>query len=248
LLERFSLQGLANTLYGCCLLGIALPSAWILAFSAAVKARLAQRDEQESQRLDAQGYSNIMYAVTVLSLWDFPDLKALWQRNLELASSSDVDERGLYQLFLVYLVAEAERPGLLAAPSAALLEKARRARHAQTKGVKSSDLHKNVSACLTVMGIAHANEQWCKHSEHSIDIALNVDSPHRVALEVDGPTHFLQNRQPNGRTRMRDRLLKGHGWRVAVVDGRAWRTLRTQTEREAYLTQVIEAATAAPLA
>jgi hypothetical protein len=68
------------------------------------------------------------------------------------------------------------------------------------------------------MGIAHTNEHWCTHNERFIDIALSMDTLHCIALEVDGPWHFLQNGEPNGPTRMRNRLLKAHGWRVAVVD------------------------------
>jgi hypothetical protein len=102
-----------------------------------------------------------------------------------------------------------------------------------------------VSACLTTLSIAHTKEHWCERSEHSIDLALLERTP-PLALEVDGPSHFLQNGQQDGQTRMRDRLLKAHGWRVAVVNVHEWRALRTQTEREAYLTQLVEAATAAP--
>ncbi len=67
----------------------------------------------------------------------------------------------------------------------------------------------------------------CERSEHSIDVALNVDSLDRIALEVDGPSHFLQNEQPNGPTCMRNRFLRARGWRVAVVDYREW-NMRTQ--------------------
>ncbi len=240
-MERSNAQDFANTLYACGQVGIVPPPDWMKQFWEASAALLDRFNEQDC--------SNILYAVALLSLWECPVLNALWQRLLvELASSSVAKDRALYQLFHVHLVMDAERPGLLVTPSAALLEAARQAwrQSAKAQIATSSDLHESVSACVTIMSIAHTNEHWCERCEHSIDIAL-LDRTPPIALEVDGPTHFLQNGQPDGPTRMRDRLLKAHGWRVAVVDGRAWRALPTQTEREAYLTRLIDAATAAPL-
>jgi very-short-patch-repair endonuclease len=82
------------------------------------------------------------------------------------------------------------------------------------------------------MGVPHANERWCDRAERSIDIAIEGASP--VALEVDGPHHFLQDGRPEGSTLLRNRMLAAHGWRVAIVDYRVWEH-KTQEQREAYL-------------
>jgi hypothetical protein len=56
------------------------------------------------------------------------------------------------------------------------------------------------------------------------DAAAAVVVPRRgVALEVDGPRHFLRNVQrPNGSTLLRNRLLSALGWRVLVVPYYEW--------------------------
>ena len=94
----------------------------------------------------------------------------------------------------------------------------------QASSYTSSALHEAVSACLTVQGIAHANEHWCERSEQRINIAMETGT-YRIALEVDDPHHFLQNGRPDGPTRLRNRCLAARGWRVAVVDYCEWDAL-----------------------
>ena len=88
------------------------------------------------------------------------------------------------------------------------------------------------------MGMAHTNERWCDRAERSIDIAIEGAVP--VALEVDGPWHFLQDGRPDGSTALRDRMLAAHGWRVVVVDYRLWIEQKTPEQREAYLRGLLE--------
>jgi hypothetical protein len=102
---------------------------------------------------------------------------------------------------------------------------------------QSSQLHADVSACLTRMGVPHANEHWCERAERSIDIAIEGTTP--VALEVDGPSHFLQDGRLNGRTLLRNRMLGAHGWRVVTVNYRAWDAQHTKEKREAYLRRLL---------
>ncbi len=55
-----------------------------------------------------------------------------------------------------------------------------------------------------------------------VDVAL---PQLRVALEADGPTHFLRNLEPlqqTGDTQARDRLLRGWGWHVIMVPYVVW--------------------------
>jgi very-short-patch-repair endonuclease len=49
----------------------------------------------------------------------------------------------------------------------------------------------------------------------SIDIALQLPGAQKLAVEVDGPHHFLSNAPtvPNGATNLRKRLLQARGWR-----------------------------------
>lgn len=57
-----------------------------------------------------------------------------------------------------------------------------------------------------------------------IDIALYLSKGHKVAVEVDGPTHFLLNfpDKLNGSTVLRNRLLKQQGWTVVSVPVSFW--------------------------
>jgi hypothetical protein len=104
-------------------------------------------------------------------------------------------------MYQAYQAAAVERPGLLSAPSPELLTAAR---NSWIDGMddRSSRLHASVSAWLTRMGVAHANERWCERAERSIDIAIEGEGA-PIALEVDGPTHFLQDGRHNGSTLLR---------------------------------------------
>ena len=58
-----------------------------------------------------------------------------------------------------------------------------------------------------------------------VDVAL---PELKLAVEADGPHHFLRNVQPqqqNGATKARDRLLWGWGWNVIVVPSNVWERL-----------------------
>jgi len=87
------------------------------------------------------------------------------------------------------------------------------------------------------MGVAHANERWCERAERSIDISIEGAVP--VALEVDGPAHFLQDGRQDGSTLLRNRMLAAHGWRVVVVDYRSWNEMKTVAQREKFLRRLL---------
>ncbi len=60
----------------------------------------------------------------------------------------------------------------------------------QAQNVVISQLHRDVSAVLDGMGLAHAIEHVTQDGLFSIDLAL-LDG--RVAVEVDGPFHYSAN-------------------------------------------------------
>jgi hypothetical protein len=233
-LPEFNPQTLSNTLYACGQLAVVPPPDWMRHYWAVCKTRL--------EHFNSQGCSNILLHVVILSVWDCPVLDALWLKvNADVASAKS-PKRSLHarQLYQLYLVAAAEQPGLLAAPSPEVLEFARCEwrKQALSPSFSSSVLHKAVSACLTELGIAHVNKRWCERSELSIDIAIETGT-HPIALEVDGPHHFLNDGQPDGPTRLRNRCLAVAGWRVVVVDYREWNRRRTAQQRAAYLDDLL---------
>ena len=88
------------------------------------------------------------------------------------------------------------------------------------------------------MEVPHVNKHWCERAERSINIVIEGAGA-RVALEVDGPYHFLQDGRPTGKKLLRNRMLAAHGWRVVVVDYRVWDGLQTEAQREHYLRSLL---------
>jgi hypothetical protein len=237
-LGEFKPQELSNTLLACAQLGIMPPAEWQQQFSSVCERLLPEMRQQN--------IANTAVALATLGLWELPLWPSLWERLCLFlprdSSSWDTEDRlAAHQLYQAYQAAEVERPGLLPAPSPALLAAARKgwADRLEADNVKTSRLHAGVSACLMRMGVAHANERWCERAERSIDIAVEgAGAP--VAVEVDGPTHFLLDGRQDGSTTLRNRMLAAHGWRVVVLDYRAWGELRTEAQREEYLRRLLE--------
>ncbi|GMH36854.1 hypothetical protein BSKO_04727 [Bryopsis sp. KO-2023] len=70
---------------------------------------------------------------------------------------------------------------------------------------------------------------------YSIDIAM-VEA--RIAIEVDGPSHFTSNSlKPLGGTLLKRRVLKGRGWEVFPVPFFEWEKYHSVEERMAYVQQ-----------
>ena len=230
-------QALSNTLLACAQLNAMPPASWLQQFSGACEALFESMNHQD--------LANTVLALATLGLWELPLCPGLWER-LCLALSSDIAgwsanrKRQAQQLYQAYQIAAAERPGLLSAPSAELLAAARESwiDGLVTDSIKTSLLHASVSDCLKTMGIEHDNEHWCDRVERSIDIAIETGAS-RIALEVDGPHHFLQDGSRTGSTLLRDRALAAHGWRVVVVHYREWRLLEAQPQREEYLRRLL---------
>jgi hypothetical protein len=76
----------------------------------------------------------------------------------------------------------------------------------------------------------------------SIDIALIRADGTKVAIEVDGPTHFTSNdpKRMNGATMLRNRFLEARGWRVVSVPVEAWSGV-PRGGKEQYLMDLLEA-------
>ena len=76
---------------------------------------------------------------------------------------------------------------------------------------------------------------------YSLDLSLRS---YRVAVEVDGPSHFVRCREgkcvPNGPTLLKQRQLKAAGWRVVSVPFYEWAGLEPGEQR-AYLARQLAA-------
>ena len=72
--------------------------------------------------------------------------------------------------------------------------------------------------------VAHVKEEYrCKASGYSIDALVALNDGQRVAVEVDGPSHFIgQSHQPTGATLLKHRQLRHFGWRLVSVPYWEW--------------------------
>ena len=238
-LSKSNPQDLSNTLLACAQLDVRPPASWVQLMSDSFERLLPLATRQD--------LSNTSLSLAILGLWELPLWAGLWERLCRCLPGNHAERSAVFviqaqQLYQVYQAATMERPGLLPAPDAELLAAARQAwvdRVRVRQDSVSGTLHEQVSAHLTRLGITHANERWCERAERSIDIAIEgAEAP--IAVEVDGPTHFLLDGRLNGSTLLRNRMLAAHGWRVILVDFREWNRLKTSDAlREEYVRRLL---------
>ena len=72
--------------------------------------------------------------------------------------------------------------------------------------------------------VAHVEEEHrCETSGYSIDALVTLNDGQRVAVEVDGPSHFIgHSQQPAGATLLKHRQLRYFGWRLESVPYWEW--------------------------
>jgi len=222
-LAQFNPQALSNTMWACGQLLLSPPKSWQDRYWKCCEVSLPQFNEQ--------ALSNALYACCQLQLLQHPVAAKLWSAAMEKLSAPGRAPRDadlcLCQLYHVSKLAEAELPGsCFSFPDAALIERAKAAWHALQSGGSAqaaTSFELQVSSCLTRLGVAHQRSFLCTDCEHTIDVAITAGGK-RLAIEVDGPTHFLQAPQHtlDGSTQLRNRLLSAHGWTVVSVPHYEW--------------------------
>jgi hypothetical protein len=86
-------------------------------------------------------------------------------------------------------------------------------------------------------------EQLTADGDTSVDIGAVTATGIRLAIEVDGPYHFLQpGNRLNGPTQARNRLLAALGYTVVSLPYFEWEPLRTQKQKQTYLLGKLAAA------
>jgi len=234
-LARFTPQNLSNTLLACGQLSLVPPADWLESYSACSEAVQA---EYKGQHL-----SNSLYAFCQLQLLQRPVGAKLWSAAEEMVSAPGWAQQDadfvLCQLYQVSKLAEAELPGSCFVFREHKLRQ--RAKDAwlklQSAGAAqaATSFELQVAACLARMGVTYERSFLCPDCEHTIDVAIAAGGK-RLAIEVDGPTHFLQEPQhaPNGSTLLRNRLLAAHGWTVVPVPHYEWE-FQSNKEHDEYL-------------
>ncbi len=168
-------------------------------------------------------------ALAMLDQLSSPVFKPMWsalQRSLGTAKDVSDSNRNLSleQMHFVYRVAFLKHPGMLSFEVPGLHEEAKRFRVNCSKTESSSPLetkvHKFLIDFVKDRGISLERSVWCGKSERIIDMTL-CRGDRRVAIEADGPSHFIKTAdgeyELNGQTRLRNRLLESAGWHVVSV-------------------------------
>merc|ERR1711904_285811 len=103
--------------------------------------------------------------------------------------------------------------------------------------VFSSEMHKDVSACLTHLGIEHENGVLC--GPYLLDIvAIDMVNPSkRIVYEVNGPHHFYEGtNQLIAEKRLRHRMLSRLGQKLHMINAEDWIKL-TSAQKMTFMLQ-----------
>ena len=108
----------------------------------------------------------------------------------------------------------------------------------QSSQVHSSQLQRSVAIALAELHDGFEEELLDEQTGYSLDLALRSSL---IAVEVDGPSHFLRNpgtqgeHLPNGSTLLKRRLLRMAGWHVVSVPFFEWDPLLNRQAQCQYL-------------
>jgi len=86
-----------------------------------------------------------------------------------------------------------------------------------------SDLHRDVSACLTHLGIEHENGVMCGTMLLDIVAVDMINPSKRIVYEVNSPHHYYEGTQTLlAEMRLRHRILNRLGQKLHHVDAAEW--------------------------
>jgi len=148
--------------------------------------------------------------------------------------------QGLSQLHQWRLWYESERTSSDGLPGTALL--ARCAAAFREAEAQSSRLQRQVAQTLVSLG-ASVQEEVVLEEGYSLDVVVDWHGE-RLAIEVDGPSHFL-GREPTCATALKRRQLEHFGWRLISVPYWKWDELdhpeqkTAQRQQTAYLSALL---------
>jgi hypothetical protein len=246
LLRDMELGAIVTLLRGCVTLACKPPDAWMEQFALACAPEL--------QRLPLRDATEVVVCCCALELWSMPQLEVFWQHLLDgleacdgVYSDSNVSYAGraLRLMYQTYQAAAVERPGLLAAPSPALMDAARASWLGYIQQVHqdvnySLDDSASIPRHLTRLGVEYSRNIFCERSGRAINIAITNGVAQPIALEIITPARQLSDGRPEGTAALRRRVLAAHGWRVADLDAVTWHQhLTSDEERDLYLRNLL---------
>ncbi|KAG1669327.1 hypothetical protein FOA52_014889 [Chlamydomonas sp. UWO 241] len=204
----FKPQDLSNTVWALATLGH-----YDRAFMAALlKVATAQR-----RNFNPQAVSNTAWALAVLGHADSVFMATLLQQAAGMVL--DLNAENLQQLFQCMLWLKDQNSGV--AVPAQLAAACKTAWMEERDDPQPSRVQLEVLAVVRQLpGCSGAtSEQATDDGLFSVDIAVQLPDGSRLAVEVDGPQHFLSSPPDrlDGATLLRNRLLEARGWRVVGV-------------------------------
>jgi hypothetical protein len=249
-------QELANMAWACGQLGYRgrlLPGALL---QQAVE--LLQGKDMDSFTI--QGLCNLCWAAAVLDMQEEVHhvLQLVAASAQQWGSAIEGAQQQLYQVHLWLLDSQLPAPGqgLSGVLSQQQLEQCRASwEHASAGRVqlRRSELQQSVFSAVQQLPLAWqqqpAMEQYTADGMLVMDIAATTAAGVQVAIEVDGPTHFLQpDNLPTGPTQHRNRSLFARGYVVVSISHWEWDSLRDAEQKQecllAKLQEVVVAGTA----
>ncbi|TFJ87807.1 hypothetical protein NSK_001154 [Nannochloropsis salina CCMP1776] len=179
------------------------PRKFVLAAAAEARLRLPHFTPTE--------LANVVWALTVLEVYDVGLFREVFDRAAADEGLRLLQEGDLNQLYQVYCLLRLQAPEAVTGVGRGLLVAMEEAwAISKDREKRTTKRQAAVAKVLESLHIRHRVE-----AEHDIDILL---PEHGVALEVDGPAHFLRNTgHPMGHTIMKRRLLELMGYNVISV-------------------------------
>ena len=212
-LGNFNAQALSNTAWAFATVGHASPDLFKAISAEAVRRGLGGFKEQAlSNTAWAFAVADPSSADELFGTASFTTLCA----HLESSFSRD-DLSQLHQWSLWRDERGAQWPGL----PESLRQACRNA--FVTHGETSSRMQSDVVREIRSRGFQVEEEHRCETSGYSIDALVTLNNGEQVAVEVDGPSHFVgRSKQPTGPTLLKHRQLRRFGWRLETVPYWEW--------------------------
>ncbi|EJK65038.1 hypothetical protein THAOC_14163, partial [Thalassiosira oceanica] len=220
--EYFDGQEVANFLWACATVGYS-DERLFSAFTPVIESKLDECNEQH--------LANIAWAYSVVNvpsqdLFNECYVGALASRE-NAFSEEDLSQLHQWQLWQQELESRIELPRSLRA----------KCRNAFTsRGYSESKLQNDVAGELRAAGL-DLDEEVLLGSGYRIDALVKVGDGRKVAVEVDGPSHFI-DRRPTGSTILKHRqVLRLDRIEVVSVPYWEWNELKNSVTKQHYLNE-----------